>query len=110
VITWSVIYLSYLDGELELTRQLALEAHLAACSTCKNAAEEPDPRLNGFSHRFRRSVPLRVQPLAAGISPGSIISFILGLSEAEMEELEDLLRAQADSSGPLNDVGLQWNK
>ena len=28
------------------------------------------------------------------------------LSEAEMEKLEDLLRAQADSSGPLNDVGL----
>lgn len=31
---------------------------------------------------------------------------ISGLSEAEMEKLEDLLRAQADSSGPLNDVGL----
>jgi len=31
---------------------------------------------------------------------------ILGLSEAEMEKLEDLLRAQADSSGPPNDVGL----
>ena|ERR1700730_161087 len=28
------------DGELELTRQLDLEAHLAARSTCKNAAEE----------------------------------------------------------------------
>ena len=31
---------AYVDGELELTRQLDLEAHLAACSTCKNAAEE----------------------------------------------------------------------
>jgi anti-sigma factor RsiW len=31
---------AYLDGELELTRQLDLEAHLAACSTCKTAAEE----------------------------------------------------------------------
>ncbi len=30
---------------------------------------------------------------------------ISGLSEAEMEKLEDLLRAQVDSSGPLNDVG-----
>lgn len=40
----------------------------------------------------------------AGISSGSIISFISELSEAEMEKLEDLLRTQADSSGPLNDV------
>jgi anti-sigma factor RsiW len=31
---------AYLDGELELSRELDLEAHLAACSTCKNAAEE----------------------------------------------------------------------
>jgi anti-sigma factor RsiW len=31
---------AYLDGELELTRRLGLEAHLAACFTCKTAAEE----------------------------------------------------------------------
>jgi len=31
---------TYLDGELELTRQLDLEAHPAACFTCKTAAEE----------------------------------------------------------------------
>ena len=31
---------AYLDGELELTRQRDLEAHLTTCSTCKNAAEE----------------------------------------------------------------------
>jgi anti-sigma factor RsiW len=31
---------AYIDGELELTRQLDLEAHLAASSTCKNGAEE----------------------------------------------------------------------
>src|SRR5258708_9869590 len=30
---------AYVDGELELTRQMDMEAHLAACSTCKNAAE-----------------------------------------------------------------------
>jgi anti-sigma factor RsiW len=30
---------AYVDGELELTRQLDMEAHLAACSTCKKAAE-----------------------------------------------------------------------
>jgi anti-sigma factor RsiW len=30
---------AYVDGELELTRQLDMEAHLAACPTCKNAAE-----------------------------------------------------------------------
>jgi predicted anti-sigma-YlaC factor YlaD len=31
---------AYLDGELELTRQLDVEAHLAACFTCKSVAEE----------------------------------------------------------------------
>jgi len=31
---------AYLDGELELTQQLDLEAHLSTCSTCKNAGEE----------------------------------------------------------------------
>src|SRR4029077_558730 len=30
---------AYVDGELELTRQLDMEAHLAACLTCKKAAE-----------------------------------------------------------------------
>jgi anti-sigma factor RsiW len=30
---------AYVDGELELTRQLDMEAHLAACSRCKEAAE-----------------------------------------------------------------------
>jgi anti-sigma factor RsiW len=29
---------AYVDGELELTGQLDVEAHLAACSTCKKAA------------------------------------------------------------------------
>ena len=30
---------AYIDGELELSRHLDLEVHLAACPTCKNAAE-----------------------------------------------------------------------
>ena len=30
---------AYIDGELELTRQLDLEAHLSACPICKKAAE-----------------------------------------------------------------------
>jgi anti-sigma factor RsiW len=30
---------AYVDRELELTRQLDMEAHLAACFTCKEAAE-----------------------------------------------------------------------
>src|SRR5258708_40378580 len=30
---------AYVDGELELTPELDMEAHLAACSTCKKAAE-----------------------------------------------------------------------
>jgi anti-sigma factor RsiW len=31
---------AYLEGELELTRRLDLEAHLAACFKCKTTAEE----------------------------------------------------------------------
>jgi anti-sigma factor RsiW len=30
---------TYVDGEMELTRQLDLEAHLAGCTACKKAAE-----------------------------------------------------------------------
>ena len=30
---------AYVDGEMELTRQLDLEAHLAGCTSCKKAAE-----------------------------------------------------------------------
>jgi anti-sigma factor RsiW len=30
---------AHVDGELELTRQLDMEAHLAACSTCRKAVE-----------------------------------------------------------------------
>jgi RNA polymerase sigma-70 factor (ECF subfamily) len=30
---------AYIDGELELTQHLDLEVHLAACTTCKKAAE-----------------------------------------------------------------------
>jgi len=49
--------------------------------------------------------PIKGTACPAGISPGSIIS-LSWASEAEMEKLEDLLRAQADSSGSPNDVGL----
>jgi anti-sigma factor RsiW len=45
---------AYLDGELELTRQLDLEAHLFACSTCKNAAEQ----IVNFSSLARVSMPI----------------------------------------------------
>jgi anti-sigma factor RsiW len=31
---------AYVGGELELTRQLDLEAHVATCPVCKTAAEE----------------------------------------------------------------------
>jgi anti-sigma factor RsiW len=30
---------AYVDGKLELTRQPDMEAHLAACSTCKKVVE-----------------------------------------------------------------------
>jgi anti-sigma factor RsiW len=31
---------AYLDGELDLTRQLDVETHLPGCATCKDAAED----------------------------------------------------------------------
>jgi anti-sigma factor RsiW len=31
---------AYLDGELDLTRQLEVETHLPGCATCKDAAED----------------------------------------------------------------------
>ena len=31
---------AYLDGELDLTRQLDVETHLPGCPTCKDAAED----------------------------------------------------------------------
>jgi predicted anti-sigma-YlaC factor YlaD len=31
---------TYLDGELELSRQLHVETHLPGCVTCRNVAED----------------------------------------------------------------------
>ena len=44
---------AYVDGELELTRQLDIEAHLAACPTCKKAAEA--------ANNFRLSVRMNTR-------------------------------------------------
>ncbi len=49
---------AYVDGELELTRQLDMEAHLAACSTCKNAAEAA---IN-FRYSIRVNMPVYKAP------------------------------------------------
>jgi anti-sigma factor RsiW len=49
---------AYLDGELDLTRQLDVEAHLAACWACKNAAEE----IVNFSSLVRVSMPVYKAP------------------------------------------------
>jgi anti-sigma factor RsiW len=49
---------AYIDGELELTRQLDLEAHLAACATCKNAAESAID----FGSKMRMNIPVYKAP------------------------------------------------
>jgi anti-sigma factor RsiW len=48
----------YVDGELELTRQLDMEAHVAACSTCKNAAKAA---IN-FRYSIRVNMPVYKAP------------------------------------------------
>jgi len=49
---------AYIDGELELTRQLDLEVHLAACATCKNAAESAID----FGSMIRMNMPIYKAP------------------------------------------------
>ena len=49
---------AYVDGELELTRQLDMEAHLAACSTCKEAAEAAIH----FGYSVRMNMPVYKAP------------------------------------------------
>ena len=49
---------AYVDDELELTRLLDLEAHLAACSDCNKAAEAA---IN-FRYSVRMNTPLYKAP------------------------------------------------
>src|SRR6516162_5249647 len=49
---------AYIDGELELTRHLDFEVHLAACSTCKNVAEAA---IN-FGSSIRMNMPVYKAP------------------------------------------------
>ena len=49
---------AYVDGELELTRQLDLEVHLAACATCKSAAESAID----FGSTIRMNMPIYKAP------------------------------------------------
>lgn len=50
---------AYVDGELELTRQLDMEAHLAACLTCKKVVEAAIK----FRFSVRINVPVYKAPL-----------------------------------------------
>jgi anti-sigma factor RsiW len=49
---------AYVDGELELTRQVDLETHLAACSACKKAADEA----MNFRDSVRMNIPIFPAP------------------------------------------------
>jgi anti-sigma factor RsiW len=49
---------AYVDGELELTRQLDVEAHLAGCPTCKKAVEAA---IN-FRFSIRANMPVYKAP------------------------------------------------
>jgi anti-sigma factor RsiW len=49
---------AYLDGELELGRQLDLEAHLTTCSACKSAVEEAV----NFRSLVRANIPVYNAP------------------------------------------------
>lgn len=49
---------AYVDGELELTRQLAMETHLAECPSCKESAD----RLTDLSLFVRMNMPTYKAP------------------------------------------------
>ena len=49
---------AYLDSELDLTRQLDVETHLAGCSTCKDAAED----ITNFCSLLRMNAPVYKGP------------------------------------------------
>jgi anti-sigma factor RsiW len=48
----------YVDGELDLTRQLAIETHLAECLSCKDATE----RIANCSSLIRMNMPVYKAP------------------------------------------------
>jgi anti-sigma factor RsiW len=49
---------TYVDGEIELTRQLDVEAHLAGCSGCKKAVEAATK----FRHLIQMNTPVYKAP------------------------------------------------
>ncbi len=49
---------AYVDGELEFSRQLAMETHIAECASCKNAAE----RIANCSFLVRTNMPAYKAP------------------------------------------------
>jgi anti-sigma factor RsiW len=49
---------AYLDGELDLTRQLDVETHLPGCATCRDAAED----ITTFCSLVRSKAPVYKGP------------------------------------------------
>jgi anti-sigma factor RsiW len=49
---------AYLDGELDLTRELDVETHLLGCATCKDAAED----ITKFCSLVRMNAPVYKRP------------------------------------------------
>jgi anti-sigma factor RsiW len=75
----------YIDGELELTRQLDVGAHLASCSTCKKAVE---PVI-----KFRNSVRINMPVYKAPPELKATIRAVLRkVSKSETERISDLRR------------------
>lgn len=77
---------AYVDRELELTRQLDVEAHLAACSTSKKTAEAA---IN-FRHSVCMNMPIYKAPPEL---KATIRAALRKVSKAEIKWISDLRRA-----------------
>jgi anti-sigma factor RsiW len=77
---------AYVDSELELTRQLDVEAHLAACSTCKKAAEAA---IN-FRYLVRMNTPVYKAPPEL---KATIRAELRKVSKFEIKWISDLRRS-----------------
>jgi anti-sigma factor RsiW len=76
---------AYVDSELELTRQLDVEAHLAACSPCKKAAEAA---IN-FRHSVCMNMPVYKAPPEL---KATIRAALRKVSKSKIKWISDLRR------------------
>ena len=76
---------AYVDGELERTRQLDMETHLAGCSTCTKAVEAT---IN-FRHSVRMNMPVYKAPPEL---KATIRAALRKVSESEPEWISELRR------------------